>query len=670
MINKTVNILLIFAMLAAMVIKVNGQADSVKTIVLNSAYVTEKKPTFTSTSRQVIAITNTEMKEKGSQTLSEAFSTLPGISQLTTGAISKPVIRGLYGNRILVNIAGLKMEDQQWEDEYGLGLSDIGIERVELIKGPASLLFGSNAMGGVVNIVEEDWQVPEKDRHNLNFKLFSNTYGAGLDYGFRRSGKNTFIFRAGAESHADYSDGSGKRVPNTRFALYNLKLGYILNRSHFRSENRILASYNQFGFVADTSDLNEDEDEPRLSREFEDDHQTVLSTMLSSINTLNLNETAELKITFGIQNNLRRELERTEEDDLYLSLSTMSLNSSLKKQFGSRFAWTNGLAGMFQTNTNYGSRIIVPDATTAEGSAYSFVKFRHLSGEISGNLEAGLRYDHRQIITYQTGSLNPPASTIPPFSRGFDDITGSIGESLSYKNLLLKFDLSSGFRSGNLAELAANGLHEGTNYWYIGNPDMKPEQCLSADLSASWHNKWLTIRGSVFNNRFRDYIYLQPTNEDISGYSIYRYEQTNATLTGFEAGFSVEKNSLFSFSADYSYLDARKDDGSWLPMIPANRLIFDSKYYLPPIARAWQNVFVSFGMNYTEVQDNRDVFEPSTPGYLILNAGAGVSIKSVRFLLTCRNLTDKLYYDHLSRLKYYGLYDMGRNIVINVGWQF
>ena len=150
-------ILLLFTFLALLFMEVSGQTDSVRTIVLNSAYVTEQKPTFTSTSRQVIAMTNTDMKEKGSQTLSEALSTLPGVSQLTTGAISKPVIRGLYGNRILVNIAGLKMEDQQWEDEYGLGLSDVGVERVELIKGPASLLFGSNAMGGVVNIVEEDW---------------------------------------------------------------------------------------------------------------------------------------------------------------------------------------------------------------------------------------------------------------------------------------------------------------------------------------------------------------------------------------------------------------------------------------------------------------------------------------------------------------------------------
>jgi iron complex outermembrane recepter protein len=661
---------LIFTLLAVLFLKTAGQTDSVRTIVLNSVYVTEKKPTFTSTSRQVIAITNSEMKEKGAQTLSDALSTLPGVSQLTTGAISKPVIRGLYGNRILVNVAGLKMEDQQWEDEYGLGLSDAGIERVELIKGPASLLFGSNAMGGVVNIVEENWEEQQLNNHNLNFKLFTNTYGAGLDYGFRKSGRNTFMMRAGIESHADYSDGAGNRVPNTRFALYNLKLGYIINRSNFKSENRLLISYNQFGFVADTSELKEDEDEPRLSREFEDDHQEVLSSLLSSINTIGLNESTELKITLGIQSNIRRELERTEDEDLYLSLNTLSLNTSLKKQYGNRWTWTNGLAGMFQTNTNYGSRIIVPDATTAEGSAYSYAKYRHLNGIVSGNLEAGLRYDHRQITTLQTGLLNPPTSAIPPFSRGFDDVTGSVGESLNYKNLLLKFDLSSGFRSGNLAELAANGPHEGTTLWYIGNPEMKPEQCLSADLSASWQHKWLTLRGSVFNNSFHDYIYLQPTDEEIEGNSVFRYEQTNATLKGFEAGMTVEKSSVYSLSIDYSFLSAKRADGSWLPMIPANRLLVDSRYYLPVKDGPWKNAFISLGVNFTGEQDNTDTIESSTPAYCLINAGAGVTFRSVRILLSCRNLTDKLYYDHLSRFKYYGLNDMGRNIVLNVGWQF
>jgi iron complex outermembrane receptor protein len=245
-----------------------------------------------------------------------------------------------------------------------------------------------------------------------------------------------------------------------------------------------------------------------------------------------------------------------------------------------------------------------------------------------------------------------------------------VGESLSYKNLLLKFDLSSGFRSGNLAELSANGLHEGTPNWYIGNPDMKLEQCLNADISASWHYEWLTLRTSVFSSRFRNFIYLLPTGEEYFGFKIYRYEQTHATLQGFEAGFSIDKNEYFNFSLDYSYLDARRDDGSWLPLTPANRLLFESKYFLPAITTNWHNTFVSFGVNFTQEQDNTVTFESPTPDYWLFNAGAGVSFNSVRILLTCRNLTNQLYYDHLSRLKNYGLYDMGRNIVVNVGWQF
>ena len=648
----------------------NAQTDSVRTIVLNSVYVTEKKPTFNTTSREVVALTNTEMKEKGTQTVSEALSSIPGVSQITTGAISKPVIRGLYGDRIQINVAGLKLEDQQWEDEHGLGLSDVGVERIELIKGPASLMFGSGAMGGVVNIVEEDLPESGTTKQNLNFKLFSNTYGAGLDYGFKKSGKNTFLLRAGIESHADYSDGSGNRIPNTRFALYNLNLGYIIQREHFKSENRLLASFNEFGFIADSADLHEDENEPRLSREFEEAHHTVLFLLFSSKNSIHLNESTELNVTMGIQNNLRQQQERSDEVDLSLLLNTFSLNTSLRKQLNNNWTITNGIAGMFQTNTNYASRIIVPDAFIAEGSAFSYVNRRQQSGRVNGNFEAGLRYDHRQIITHQTGSQVSPAIELAPFSKGFNNINGSLGESLNFKNLLIKFDLSSGFRTGNLAELSANGLHEGTPNWYLGNRNMKVEQCLNSDISASWQYKWLSLRGSVFSNRFYNFIYQRPTNDELFGFNLFRYEQTNATLQGFEAGASIENKKYFSLSLDYSYLDAHRDDGTWLPFSPANRFLFDSKYFLPLRSSKYHNAFISFGINSVQKQDHTDAYEIPSPGYWLINAGAGMSFKSVRLLLTCRNLTDQKYYDFLSRLKYYGLNDIGRNIVLNLGWQF
>jgi iron complex outermembrane receptor protein len=632
--------------------------------------VTEKKPSFNTTSRNITAITNTEMKEAGAQTLSDALATLPGVSQLTTGAISKPVIRGLYGNRILVNVAGLKLEDQQWEDEHGLGLSDVGVERVELIKGPASLMFGSDAMGGVIHIIGENLPEPGNTEQDVNFKLFSNTFGVGLDYGYKKAAKNTFLVRGGIESHADFSDGSGHRVPNTRFALYNLNLGYIVNRSRFKSENRLLASFNEFGFIADSADMYEDSEEPRLSRKFENAHHSVLFFMLSSVNSIHLNETSEWNITLGIQSNLRQEQERANEVDLDLMLNTFSLTTSIRKKLGESWTWTNGIAGMIQTNTNHASRIIVPDAFIAEGSVFSYVNHRQSMGNLDGHFEAGLRYDHRQVNTHQTGSLNPPGSEIPAFNRGFDDLNGSLGESLGLKNLLLKVDLSSGFRTGNLSELAANGPHEGSSLWYVGDPQMKVEQCLNTDISATWNQKWLTLHGSVFRNRFLNYIYLQPTDEEYFGFDIYRYEQANATLQGFEAGAGIEIGERFSFSLDYSFLDAKRDNGSWLPFTPANRLLFDGKYFLPLVGRNWQNAFISFGINYTQEQDHIDENEIPSADYMLLHAGAGVNFKSLRFLLTCRNLTNQLYYDHLSRLKYFGLYDMGRNIILNVGWQF
>jgi iron complex outermembrane recepter protein len=668
--GKSIRSFLFVALSTGWTMEAITQTDTASTVVINSVYIAEKKPAFNTTSRNIVAMTNTEMKEKGAQTLSDALASLPGVSQLTTGAVSRPVIRGLHGDRILINVAGLKLEDQQWEDEYGLGLSDVGIGRVELIKGPASLMFGSAAMGGVVNIVEENLPEPGHTKQNLNFKLFSNTYGVGLDYGFKKSCKNTFLLRTGIESHADYSDAARSRVPNTRFALYNLQMGYIVQRLHFKSENRILTSFNEFGFIADSADLHEDDEEPRLSRNFEEAHHSVLSMMFSSINSFHLNEKTEWNVTVGIQNNHRKEQERSEQVDLNLMLMTASLKTSVRKQLGQRWTWTNGLAGMFQTNTNHASRIIVPDATIAEASAFSYASRRQKAGKWKGNFEAGMRYDHRQINTLQTGSLNPPASEISPFKRGLNNLNGSLGESLTWAGLLLKFDLSSGFRSGNLAELSANGLHEGTSSWYIGNPNMKAEQCLNVDISASWQHKWLTLRSSLFRNKFQNYIYLRPTNEEYDGFKIYRYEQTNATLQGFEAGATIERNEHFSFSLDYAYLNAKRDDSSWLPFSPANRLLFDSKYYLQPIASKWHNAFISFGVNYTQEQDNLDTAESTTPGYWLFQAGAGVSFKSVRIVVTCRNLTNQLYYDHLSRLKYYGLYDMGRNIVLNAGWQF
>ncbi len=646
------------------------QRDSAIVIQLDTVSVTETRPSFSTTSKDVITITNQDIKEKGSQSLSDALATLPGVNQLTTGAISKPVIRGLYGNRILINMAGIPLEDQEWEDEHGLGISDIGIERVELVKGPASLMFGPGAMGGVINILAEDMPAAGKREQEINLGLFSGSYGAQLDYGFRQTRKNSFLARAGFGSHADYSDGSGERVPNTRFDTWDLNLGYVMRRKRWISDNRLITFFNRFGFISDSTDIIEAADDPRLSHRLDLAHSSILFTLLSSVNSLSLNDRTDVNILIGLQNNWRQEQERGNRVDLNLLLNTATFNSYITRKLTGDWIWTNGISGKFQKNTNLGSRIIVPDASVLEASAYSYVSKRHMLGSFTGNFETGIRYDHIRISTVTTGSFNTQDGMIPPFNRNFNILNGSAGETLILQNLVLKLDIGTGFRPGNLAELAADGLHEGTPNWYIGDPYLDAEQCLNTGFSVNWLAGFIRLSGSVFRNRFYNYIYLLPVDEEYFGFDVFRYVQSKATLQGLETGIAFDNNGSLKFSLSYSFLDAHTDDGEWLPFMPANRLRFDSKYFMPGGNAGSRHPYLSIGALFCEPHNHTAASEDPTPRYLLLNAGAGITLGQVRLMLMCRNLTGRLYYDHLSRLKYFGMYDEGRTFVLNMSWDF
>src|ERR1051326_9145497 len=179
-----------------------------------------RSSTVKETSLNIRSLSVQAIRQMGALNISDALSKLPGISQLNTGpAISKPVIRGLYGNRVLAVLSGLKFDNQQWQDEHGLGLTDVGIDRIAVIKGPASLLYGSEAIGGILNIIEELPNRPAEKTADMNVGLFSNTYGLSFDAGLKSATqKRNWGLRVGLNSNADYSDGNNTRIQNSRFA--------------------------------------------------------------------------------------------------------------------------------------------------------------------------------------------------------------------------------------------------------------------------------------------------------------------------------------------------------------------------------------------------------------------------------------------------------------------
>ncbi len=619
------------------------------------------------TSRKVEVMSVQEMRERGSFNLTDAVAKLPGVSQLTTGVgISKPVIRGLYGNRVQVNTFGQRFDNQQWQDEHGLGLSDLGIDRVEVIMGPAALQYGSDAIGGVVNVIEEKPAPVGTTEQNVHLGLMSNTLGGSLSYGIKKStAKMWWRLDAGADSHADYNSGGDVRVLNSRFAMYNAKASVGWRKGRWTTANSAQISFSQFGFVFDT--LARSIDDARASRSFSGPHHQVLFGILSSENTY-YGDRTKWKVNAGWIANQRQEQEGGNKVSLDMLLNSGSALVQATTTTSATGSWTNGISLLYQNNTNLGSRIIVADATTLEGSIYSYYRQR-LSRAV---LEGGVRFDDRAITTVETLDLNPPSATIQPFNKTWTVFNGSAGVAWDpVEQLTIKANLSSGYRSANLAELSSNGLHEGTERYEIGDPDLRLERDLGAELGFTWEwQEQVTLSVTAYRNQFYDYIYLAPTGTEYVGFAIYRFLQTDALLHGGEGTIDLHPKALNKFDAtvSYSLLQANKSDGTPLPFIPANRFTAELKF--SPTQRLW----FRGGVVNVAAQDRPATFETATPAYTLLNLYAGTELKwnGNPFTLSafCTNLTDRKYVDHLSRFKYFNLYDIGRNVGISLSLTF
>lgn len=606
------------------------------------------------------------MNEKSPFNLSDALAKLPGVSQMTTGnSITKPVIRGLYGNRILISLSGLRFDNQQWQDEHGLGLSHIGISRVEIIKGPAALLYGSDAVGGVINVIEE---IPghEGMKADAGTQLFSNTRGTVTDIGLqKRKGKNWWRVRAGYENHADYRDGENVRVLNSRARGYYLKAGFGFEHLKWKQENSYSFSNNQYGFIIDDLGTSFSADAP-WSRKMAGPHHIVMLNLLNSQNTFRL-KSSILKLNIGVQSNSRREDEGGGQISLNMHLVSALQKLHWEKEVNSRITFVTDQQFSFINNTNYGGRIIIPDANMIEGSAGGYMKIS-LDKLI---IETGIGVSVKNIKTYETRTLNSAGKEIQPFQR--NNFTGNLMLGIVYTlsdHLLLKTNTSTGYRAPNLAELSSNGIHEGVYRFEIGDPGMRMERNLNTDLTAEYSAKQLVLSASVYYNRFFDYIYLAGTNQSYFGFPVFRYRQQGARLYGGEFAANIKPRLLkaIELKESFTVTNGLLDDNTYLPFIPAYKL--NSSVKVKNVLRRKKMTYIEPEVQYFFKQSRPAQFETATPGYLLINIYSGMEVISVRgnwtLGLTCKNLANRKYADHLSRLKYYGLNNEGINFVFSV----
>lgn len=651
-----VSVTLFFAWHAA---QAQEMRDSLKEVVVTGISTTSAH----NTSQNIESISIRELQQKGAANLSDALAKVPGISQVTTGiSIAKPVIRGLYGNRILVLLSGLRFDNQQWQDEHGMGLSYIGIDRTEVIKGPASVLYGTDALGGVINIIEE---IPDTSRNgfDLNARFFSNTLGTLTDIGYqKRNGSKWWRMRAGVENHADYSDGNNTRVLNSRNNGYYLKTGIGYTKQRWKSEHTYNFSLNNYGFIME--DLHDFFDpDARWSRSMAGPHHIVLLNILSSNNTRYF-EHSTLTIHPGFQSNLRMEDEGGGSISLNMHLLSALNTVRWEKQLNARnlFIATNQLT--FENNTNYGGRIIVPDANLFEASVSAFI--RHTGSKLTSELGANVSDKH--IRTFLTRMLNMPGENIQPFSKNHISVNGIAGISYNPNDRLnIKSNIATGFRAPNLAELSSNGLHEGIYHFEIGDPNLEIEQNVNIDVTMESESKWHFASLSGFANRFFNYIYLAPTTEDYYGFPVYRFRQQDALLYGGEAILNMKLPSVkwLEWKNSASIIYGVLDDGYNLPFIPAPKVVTAIHLQKEKTGKA-KDLYLEPELEYVFEQDRPGRYESPTGAYALVNLNTGMQLGRIDISISCRNLLNKAYADHLSRLKDFGILNPGRSIIVNV----
>jgi iron complex outermembrane receptor protein len=605
-----------------------------------------------------------DLKSKGSMTLSEGLSNIAGVESVTTGlSIGKPVIRGLSSNRVLVYTQGVRLENQQFGDEHGLGLNDAGIESVEVIKGPASLLYGSDALGGVLYLNPEKFADSSTSSADASGNYFSNTEGYNTNAGFKSSSdKFKFLFRGSLAEHSDYKT-KDYRVTNTRFREQDFKtgLGYQVNK--FKTEIRYNINNSKLGIPEEIGEQSTDKT-PMLP------FQEITNHVLSSKSSMFFNNSS-LDVNLGLLYNDRKEFEEHHHEDgeleseeehgeeaqeaaLHMKLKTFNYDVKYNLPKIGKFETIFGIQGMNQTNTNYGEEKLIPDATTKD---IGILATSHIHFE-KADIQLGARFDNRNI------------NVVDGINRQFNSFNGAVGVKTDIaKQVTARLNLATGFRAPNLAELTSDGTHEGTNRYEIGNPNLSNEQNFQTDLAIEYTNEHFELFVNGFYNVIQNYIYISPNGEMIDNTPVFDYLQNDARLYGGEIGFHLHPHPIdwLHIESSFETVTGQQNDNSYLPLIPANslknslRVEYNTKWF--------QKGYAFVTLNSTFGQNNVNQFETYTDGYDLLSAGFGGKVKlfnnDLAISVSGTNLTDKQYVNHLSRLKPDGIYNMGRNF--NVG---
>ena len=599
--------------------------------------------------------------------LGESIANLEGVYNASTGkGIYKPVIRGLSGIRVLSFLNGVRIENQQWGGDHGLGVASIGIGQVEVIKGPSSLLYGADALGGVLYLKDESFAQSNSVEASVGSKLESNTMGIQNEFAFKMS-KNNFRFNvfANQQNHADYQIPDGRFVKSSRFKGAGTKLLLGYNKKKWVTSLGYSYSDNIVGIPGHTHDTvfsastflreNQVREEGRPS-------QKIKNHLISFDNQFFFHK-SNLKITLGQIMNKLEEYEKYTIPDIGISLNTTSYYVRYKYKLSKQLNLIGGVQGLYQENKNLTTveEKLIPNNHLIDNGVFGVFSGKH--NKI--NYQIGVRYDNR-MIKLSSSSLQ---------SFNYSSFNYSAGVSYAGEHFLFSANLSSGVRNPHVSELLSEGGHSAAQRYEIGDVNLQPETGNQMDVSIKYQNEHLDILINPFVTVINNYIFLNPIDSIVEGYQVYYYKQSNqAILMGGEVVFHYHPHFLHDFHLEstFSFVHGQDvDNNSPLSFIPQPRLSTQLTYSFDNLKSKKISLKDITIQHQFFANQNRTVdFELKSKNYNIIHAGLNGDIAFNKFKgvlgLGVHNLFNKEYIDHLSALKNYQIPNSGRNYYISL----
>lgn len=699
-------------------IQLRASSYSLQEVVVTDSYGEERKKRE---SLNTDVVNESYLKKERGGSLMKSIERLAGVSTIAVGSgQSKPVIRGLAFNRVLVVENGVKHSGQQWGIDHGLEIDQYAVDNVEVTKGPASLQYGSDAIGGVVSVKQN--HIPQENSLGVDLDFVGKTNNSLLGTSVGVYGRKKHLFFKMRGTLLDYAD---YKVPTDSVEIYSYKAGlsnHNLRNTAGKEQNlhlnfgwvgesftsKIFLSnvHSKSGFFANAHGL-----EPRnidVSKQDKSSRDIIFPYQeVNHFKLLNKNiwrgEKYRVETALAYQKNFREEwskyvshgymppvapsilgfapdLEREFDKNIY------TLNLKATYTHNEKFNLTVGGNGELQKNKISGRGFIIPDFT--QYTLGSFIIAKHYFSEQS-IFQYGFRYDYGklEIQKYNDWYKSPVSQNNPnslaylerakAMDKDFSNISWSIGYNHNLEKLAFKANIGRSFRMPIAKELAANGVDYHRFRYEVGNTDLSPEVSYQLDFGAVYKASNFAVELTPFFNYFSNYIYLNPSSQHDrlygNGHQMFFYTEAEVLRYGgeFHLHYTPVAPIQFGVVGEFVYSEqlsgAKK--GFTLPFSPPASVILNAKYQ----KTKWlffETLYISVDYKLTAKQDNIVPPEKVTKGSQVVNIACGANFyigkQAVKMYVQVRNLFDTKYFNHTSYYRMINVPEAGRNIILTV----